>query len=253
MTNSLDFTDRTVLVTGGAGGFGGATARTFAEHGARVVIADLDLDAANALAATLPNAIAVQTDVTDPDALHAAVAAAVEHGGGLDVLVNNAGAPNRGGPLEEVSLEVLDWLYQINLRSTVIASQAALPHLRRSEHAAIVNVASISAKRPRPGHAVYCALKAGVETFTRALAVEVAPRVRVNAVSPVIAETGFVANAFGAAKLTDEQRSMMVSGIPMGRTAVPQDVANAVLYLASDLASFETGVCLDVDGGRSIS
>lgn len=251
--NDLRFDNRTVLVTGGAGGFGSQTCRTFGERGANVVVADLNLEKAAEVAAELPSAVAIQMDVTDPESIEAGIQAAVEAFGSLDVLVNNAGAPNRGGPIEDTSVKDMDWLFQINYRSSVLATQAALPHLRASEIGSIINVASISAKRPRPGHAVYCSLKAGVEGLTRALAVELAPEVRVNSVSPVIAETGFVKNATGQDKLTDEARASMVAGIPMGRPAQTQDVANAILYLASDLASFQTGVCLDVDGGRSIS
>lgn len=249
----LRFDNRTVLVTGGAGGFGSETCRAFGERGANVVVADLNLERAAEVAAEIPSAHAIRMDVTDPESIQEAVRATVEAFGSLDVLVNNAGAPNRGGPIEDTSVRDMDWLYQINYRSSVIAAQAALPHLRTSDIGNIVNVASISAKRPRPGHAVYCSLKAGVEALTRALAIELAPDIRVNSVSPVISETGFVKNATGQEKLTDDARSSMVSGIPMGRTAEPRDIANAIVYLASDLASFQTGVCLDVDGGRSIS
>lgn len=248
----IRFENRTVFITGAAGGFGSATARMFGENGANVVVADINEEKAAEVAAGIPSAIPIRTDVTDPDSIANAVSMTVDRFGALDVLVNNAGAPNRGGPVDEVTVEIMDWLYHINYRSTVLATQAALPHLRKSEIGNIVNVASISAKRPRPGHAVYCSLKAGVEALTRALAVEIAPEVRVNSVSPVISETGFVANAFGQGRLTDEQRTSMVSGIPMGRTAQPEDIARAIYYLASDLAAFETGVCLDVDGGRSI-
>lgn len=250
--SDLRFDGRTVLVTGGAGGFGSATCRSFGERGAHVVVADLNLEKAQEVAASIPSALAIAMDVTDPESIQAGIQTAVDTFGSLDVLVNNAGAPNRSGPLEDTSVQDMDWLFQINYRSTVIATQAALPHLRASEIGNVVNVASISAKRPRPGHAVYCSLKAGVEALTRATAVELAPQIRVNSVSPVIAETGFVKNAMGSDTIPDDVRTTMVAGIPMGRTAETQDVANAILYLASDLASFQTGVCLDVDGGRSI-
>lgn len=250
---ALRFDNRTVLVTGGAGGFGSQTARTFGARGANVIVADLNLERATEVAAGIPSAIALEMDVTAPESIIEGVQAAVAAFGSLDVLVNNAGAPTRSAPIEQNTVEDMDWLYQINYRSAVIASQAALPHLRASDIGNIVNVASISAKRPRPGNALYCSLKAGVEALTRALAVELAPSVRVNSVSPVISETGFVKSATGQDTLSDEARTAMVAGIPMGRTAHPQDIANAILYLASDLALFQTGVCLDVDGGRSIS
>jgi 3-oxoacyl-[acyl-carrier protein] reductase len=249
----LRFDRKTVLVTGGAGGFGSQTCRAFGERGANVVVADLNLEKAQEVAGEIGSAVAIKMDVTDSASIEAGIQSAVDTYGSLDILVNNAGAPNRSGPIEDTSVNDMDWLYQINYRSAVIASQAALPHLRASDIGNSVNVASISAKRPRPGHAVYCSIKAGVEALTRALAVELAPQIRVNSVSPVISETGFVKNATGQDKLTDEARTSMVAGIPMGRTAETQDVANAIVYLASEMASFQTGVCLDVDGGRSIS
>lgn len=249
----ISFADKVVVITGAAGGFGSATARAFGAAGAHVVVSDINIEAAQKVADALPSAIAVQTDVTDPAAIEELIRTAVDKFGGLDVLVNNAGAPNRAGDLEDLDNDVLNWLTDINYKSTVLASKYALPHLKKREGASIINVASISAKRPRAGHAVYCSTKAGVEAFTRALAVEVAPTVRVNSVSPVVSETGFINSAFGQDKLTAEQRASMVAGIPMGRTADVTDVSKAIMYLASDLASFQTGTCLDVDGGRSIS
>lgn len=246
------FEDKVVVVTGGAGGFGSATARAFGEAGAHVVVSDLNLEGAEQVAGKLKSGLAVQTDVTDEASIEGLLRRTTETFGGVDVLVNNAGAPNLAGSVEEIDVETLRWLTAINYESVVLASKFAIPHLRRRPGASIVNVASISAKRPRPGHAVYCSTKAGVEALTRALGLELAPDVRVNAVSPAIAETGFVKNAMGSDRLSESQREAMIAGIPMARTAQPDDVANAILYLASDRANFLTGVCLDVDGGRSI-
>lgn len=249
----IDFTDKVVVVTGGAGGFGSSTARTFAQAGATVVVSDIALEKAETVAADLPAAIAVRTDVTSPESITELFEIVDERCGGIDVLVNNAGAPTPKTDLVDMTLADIDWLIDINYRSTVLASQAALPLMAGRENANIVNVASISARRPRPGGTVYNSAKAGVESFTRALAAEVAPHVRVNAVSPVIAETGFVRSIYGRDDLTEGDRARLVQGIPLARTAQPQDVANTIAFLASDLASFHTGVCLQVDGGRSIS
>jgi 3-oxoacyl-[acyl-carrier protein] reductase len=249
----IDFTDKVVVVTGGAGGFGSATARTFAGAGARVVVSDIALDKAQAVAEELPGAIAARTDVTDPESITALFETVREQFGGLDVLVNNAGAPTPKRDLVDTSLDDIDWLININYRSTVLASKAALPLMRGRDGANIVNVASISARRPRPGGTVYNSAKAGVESFTLALAAEVAPEVRVNAVSPVISETGFLVSIYGRNELSDADRNRLVNGIPLGRTAAPQDVANSIAFLASDLGNFHTGVCLQVDGGRSIN
>lgn len=249
---NITFAGKTVVVTGAAGGFGAATAKAFGAAGANVVVSDINLEGAQAVAAEIGTAIAVRTDVTEPAQLEALMEAAADAFGGIDVLVNNAGAPSLAGPLADMDVDKVRWLTAINYESTVFASKYAIPYLNQRPGASIINVASVSARRPRPGHAVYCSTKAGVETFTRALATELAPAVRVNAVNPVISETGFVKNAMGTDKLADDVREAMVAGIPMGRTAQPEDIAHNIMYLASDIAGFLTGVVLDVDGGRSI-
>jgi 3-oxoacyl-[acyl-carrier protein] reductase len=248
----LDFTDRTVIVTGGAGGFGEAIARAFGGAGANVVVADINEEGAQKVAASLPSAVAVRTDVTKEDDLRAMIATAETSFGGLDVLVNNAGLPHRRAPLTEMSVEDIDFQFVINLRNVVLSSKFALPLLRQRPGSSIVNVSSIGAVRPRPGMLMYSAMKGGIITFTRGLATEVAPDVRVNAVTPVASETGFVKNSLGTDGFTEEMRKAIVSEIPMGRTSNPTDIANGVLFLASDRAAFLTGIILDIDGGRSI-
>lgn len=247
----IQFADKVVMVTGGAGGFGSATARTFAEAGARVVVSDVDEARAEALAKELPGAIGLRTDVTDPASIEDTLAQVDERFGGLDVLVNNAGGPTPKINLVDLTLEQIDWLIHLNYRSTVLVSRAALPLMAGRADANIVNVASVSAHFPRPGGTVYNSAKAGVESFSWALAAEVAPQIRVNSVSPSIAETGFVRSIYGRDHLTDADRDRLVAGIPLKRTADAQDVANAIVFLASDLGSFLTGVSLPVDGGRS--
>ncbi|QYN38758.1 SDR family oxidoreductase [Pseudonocardia sp. DSM 110487] len=248
----LSFENKVVVVTGAAGGFGSVTARTFADAGAHVVVSDIDTVGAEKVAADLPSAIAVTTDVTDEDAVRGLVDAAESAFGGIDVMVNNAGVPHRAGALVDLHVETVDRQLAVNVRSVFLGCKHAVPALRRRGGGVIVNVASIAAKRPRPGLTVYNATKGAVITLTRGLAVEVAPDVRVNAVNPVIAETGFVKSFSGADALPDDLRSTWVAGIPMARTATPQDVADSILYLASEQAGFLTGVCLDIDGGRSI-
>ncbi|MFF5989479.1 SDR family NAD(P)-dependent oxidoreductase [Prauserella flavalba] len=249
----ISFADRTVIVTGGAGGFGAATATAFAEAGAHVVVSDIDAERAEKVASGLPSAIAVHTDVTDAQAVRELMDRTVSEYGRLDVLVNNAGMPHPLTAVVDMAPADVDQQMAINFRSVVLGCKYALPKLREQPGSSVVNVASISARRPRPGSTVYCATKAAVESFTRGFAAEVAPQVRVNAVSPVISETGFVKSAFGVDELPDDTRKSMIDGIPMGRTTSVDDVANAILYLASSKAAFLTGVCLDVDGGRSIS
>ncbi|GAA0896401.1 SDR family oxidoreductase [Pseudonocardia zijingensis] len=248
----LSFENKVVVVTGAAGGFGSATARAFAEAGAHVVVSDINTAGARQLAATLPSAIALTTDVTDEDAVRDLVTDAEAQFGGIDVMVNNAGVPHRAAPLVDLDVDTVDRQLAVNVRSVFLGCKYAVPALRRRGGGVIVNVASIAGKRPRPGLSVYNATKGAVITLTRGLAGEVGPDVRVNAVNPVISETGFVKSFSGADRLPDDLRTTWVAGIPMGRTATAEDVAHSIRFLASDQAGFLTGVCLDVDGGRSI-
>lgn len=248
----LDFRGKRVVVTGAASGFGEATARAFGAAGAQVVVADIDRDGAERVAKDLPSAIAVTVDVTQEQHLRDLMTATAEAFGGIDVLVNNAGLPHRRAPLQEMSVEDIDFQFTVNLRSVALASKFALPLLRRSPGSSIVNVSSVGSIRPRPGMLMYSAMKGGINVFTRGLATEVAPDVRVNAVTPVASETGFVKNSLGTDTFTDEMRRAIVAEIPMGRPSRPDDIADAILFLASSRAEFLTGVILDVDGGRSI-
>lgn len=249
----LSFQDRVVVVTGAAGGFGSATARAFADAGAHVVDIDIDIDTAGAegVAADLPSAVVVTTDVTDSAAVADLVEAAECAFGGLDVLVNYAGVPHRRGDLVDMDVEAVDAQLAVDVRSVFLGCKHAVPAMRRRGGSVIVNVALIGAKRPRPGLTVYNATKAAVVTLTWGLAVEVAPDVRVNAVNPVCAQTGFVRRLTSSEELPEELRQAWVAGILMGRIAEAADVSSAILYLASAQAGFLTGVCLDIDGGRS--
>ncbi|MGW0177185.1 SDR family oxidoreductase [Rhodococcus sp. NPDC003322] len=248
----ISFKDRTVVITGAAGGFGAATARMFAAAGANVVVSDIDGVRAKDLASQLPSAVAVTTDVTDPDAMSELIAAAEGRYGAVHVMVNNAGLPHRSTSLVDMAVEDVDFQHVINLRSVFLGCKYAIPALARAGGGVIINTASIAGKRPRPGMVMYNATKGAVITLTRGLAAEVGPNIRVNAVNPVVSQTGFIKNALGVDELNDEARVGMTANIPMGRIATPEDVASAIVFLASDQASFLTGVCLDVDGGRSI-
>ncbi|MFE3229374.1 SDR family oxidoreductase [Nocardia sp. NPDC059228] len=249
----ISFQDKTVIVTGGAGGFGEATSRTFGSSGANVVIADVNLERAQAVAADLPSAIAVETDVLDESAMKNVVKTAVDTYGCLDVMVNNAGLPHLSGPMIEMDTETVDWQFAVNVRSVFLGCKyAALAMQNTGGGGVIVNTASIAGRRPRPGLTIYNATKGAVITLTRSLASELGPQIRVNAVNPLVSQTGFIKNALGVDQLGAEAVAAMTANVPIGRMTEPQDVANAIAYLASDQASMLTGVCLDVDGGRSI-
>ncbi len=244
------FDGRRVIVTGAAAGFGAAIARAFGDEGARVLVADIDEPAATAVAAEIDGAIAFQIDVTDEARTEAMAAAAVEAWGGIDVVVANAGLPHRVAPLVELSTADFDRMWHVNVRSIYFAAKYCVPHMPPGS--SIVSTASIGGRRPRPTLTAYNASKGAVITLTKGLAAELAPDIRVNCVNPVSSPTGFDRNASGVDELPDAVERAVVAGIPMGRRALPEDVAAAVLFLASDDAGFLTGVGLDVDGGRSI-
>ena len=151
-----------------------------------------------------------------------------------------------------VSMDVADFdrMFAINVRSVFLAAKYAVPHM--PEGSSLISTASIGGKRPRPGLTPYNASKGALITLTRGLAAELAPKIRVNCLCPVSSATGFDLNATGVAELPEDMDAAVVGGIPMGRRASPDDVAGAYAFLASDEAAFLTGVCLDVDGGRSI-
>lgn len=244
------FVDKKVIVTGAASGFGTAIAEQFAAAGAQVLVADINGPGAEAVAARLPGARSFQVDLASPEQIRAMIDYAVAEFGRIDVLCNNAGAPHKIGFALDLDEEVFDQQFAVNTRSVFLAIKYAYPHM--PEGGVVVNTASISALRPRPGRAIYNASKGAVETLTLALAAELAPRIRVNAVNPVASHTGFVTAVDGTPDLTAADEERIVAGIPMGRQAYPSDIAAAVTFLASPAAEFLTGVCLNVDGGRSI-
>ncbi|MEM1437029.1 MAG: SDR family NAD(P)-dependent oxidoreductase, partial [Pseudomonadota bacterium] len=197
-----EFDGKCVIVTGGASGFGTAIAERFADAGAGVVVADLNRAGAEAVAAELPNAIAVELDVADEAGNAALAAAAVAAFGQIDVVCANAGVPHLTSPMVDMATEDFDCMFAINVRSVFLAAKYCVPHM--SEGGSLISTSSIGAKRPRPGLTPYNASKGAVNILTRGLAAELAPRIRVNAVCPVSAPTGFDKNAVGLAELPDE-------------------------------------------------
>ena len=253
----MRFQGKSVVVTGAGSGFGEAIAIRFAQEGGRVVVSDVNEEngrrVASAIAAEGGSARFVRADVSRAAEVKAMIGEAVSAFGGLDVLVNNAGFSHRMCGLWDLPEEEYERVFATNVRGVYLGCKFAVPVMKERGGGVIVNTASIGAVAPRPGITAYNATKGAVLTLTRGLAVEVAPfKIRVNAVNPVAAETGFVKTAVGVDKFPDEIRKQVISTIPLGRLTEPRDVAAAVLFLASAEAEFLTGVCLAVDGGRSI-
>jgi 3-oxoacyl-[acyl-carrier protein] reductase len=251
--HSMRLAGKSALVTGGASGFGTGIARLFAEQGAKVTIMDLNGSGAEEVAKSIgASAAAIQGDVTSHADTEAAVARAAEHGGKLDIVINNAGWTHRNKPLLDVTEEEFDRVYAINVKSLFHMTRAVVPRMRQQGGGVMINIGSTAGIRPRPGLTWYNGTKGAVNLLSRSLAVELAPdNIRVNCVAPVMGVTGMLESFMGVPD-TPENRAKFLATIPLGRLSTPDDIAGACLYLASDEANFVTGVVLEVDGGRTV-
>lgn len=245
-------TGRVAVVTGGAGGIGEATSRLFAEHGARVVIVDVDDQRAHRVADDIVSrggaAQAVVTDVREGYQV-AALADAVRDGyGGIDVLVNNVGHWVRHpGNFAGTDPQLWEELYRVNLHHVFLVTRAFLPMMTDRRAGAIVNVSSVEGLRGYPEDPVYAAFKAAVIQFTRSLAVQVGhDGVRVNAIGPDVTESLQVPYSQW---LSPDEQSQWPQWVPVGRMGLPEDQARVILFLASDLSAFVTGHTIPTDGG----
>jgi NAD(P)-dependent dehydrogenase (short-subunit alcohol dehydrogenase family) len=241
VNTTVDFGGRTVLVTGGTKGIGAAIARSFLEAGADVTVCGRH-DPGTPPGARTPRFLAA--DVRDADAAAALVERAAGLMGGLDVLVNNAGG-SPDADAATVSPRFVEKVVRLNLLAPFYVAQPANAIMQRRTGGVIINIGSVSGADPQPGTAAYSAAKAGLLALTRALALEWSPKVRVNhvTVGPVLTEAAAERHGDGVA---------LGGLVPMGRMAGPQDVADACLYLAGDLASYVTGADLAVHGGGEV-
>jgi len=240
------------IVTGAASarGIGRATAQAFAAQGAKVAILDLDLNAARDAAALLGEGhLGLAANVADEAQVRDAVAEVLAHFGRIDVLVNNAGITQPVKTLE-ITGKDYDRILDVNLRGTLLMSQAVIPTMRAQRSGSIICMSSVSAQRGGGifGGPHYSAAKAAVLGLGKAMARELGPdNVRVNAITPGLIHTDITGGL-----MQDERRHAIIEGIPLGRLGEARDVANAALFLASDLSSYLTGITLDVNGGMLI-
>lgn len=243
-----DFAGLTAVVTGGASGIGAATAGLLAERGARVAVLDLAIGEAERKSES-DSWICVPADVTDDETVRAAIAAVVAAFGGIDVLVNNAGV-GAIGTIEDQDDDEWRRVFEVNVLGMVRMARAALPHLRRSSHAAIVNTCSIAATAGLPERALYSASKGAVLSLTLAMAADhVREGVRVNCVNPGTADTPWVGRLLNQSPDPARERAALEARQPLGRLVSPEEVAHAIAYLASPLSGSTTGTSLAVDGG----
>jgi 3-oxoacyl-[acyl-carrier protein] reductase len=244
--------NKVALVTGAGSGFGKAIAETFAREGAKVAVLDINAAAAQEVANGIGvAAVAVTCDVARKADVDAAAAATLSAFGTIDILVNNAGTAHRNRPMLEVEEAEFDRVFAVNVKSIFLFAHAVVPVFRRNGRGTIINIGSTAGIRPRPGLAWYNASKGAVNLLSKSMAVELAPdKIRVCALAPVAGETALLPTFLGS----DDPavRAKFVASVPLGRLSVPQDVANAALFLASDEAEFLTGVVLEVDGGRCV-
>ena len=241
---------KTAIVTGGGSGFGAGILRKFAEEGATIMVADINVDAAHDTAKDL-GGIAQVVDVANGSSVAAMTQAAMTAWGQIDILVNNAGITHLPTPLEDVSEEEFDRVLAVNAKSVYLTAREIVPLMKAAKTGAILNIASTAGLSPRPRLNWYNASKGWMITATKAMAVELAPAgIRVNALCPVAGETPLLSSFMG--EDTPEMRAKFISTIPLGRFSTPQDMGNAACFLCSDEASMVTGVAMEVDGGRCI-
>ncbi len=249
----MNLTDRVALVTGASRGIGAATADLLASRGAFVVASARTIPDIEAVASKIREkggkALAIPCDLMNPDQVGGMIDRISAECGRIDILVNNAGMGTPSMPVEEITPEEWDHAVALNLRSSFLCVRAAAPVMKRQRYGHIVNVSSFAGRNYSPFRgAAYAAAKAGLLGFTRQMAAELGPYgICVNAVAPYLVLT-LRARAMWES-FTEEKRQAILSAIPLRRLARVEEVASAIAFLASDDASFVTGVCLDVNGG----
>lgn len=244
------FEETTALVTGAGSGIGRATARRFAKEGARVLVADIDATSGRETVEQIEgkhgSATFHEVDTSRPDSIAALVEGILDEYGHLDYAINNAATGNRPSPIPEVDDDEWQRVIDVNQTGVWAGLKHEIPALLESDGGAIVNVASMAGLQASPGRSPYAASKHAVVGLTRTAAIEFAgDGIRVNAVCPTVVDTPALQS------MTEAERQSVIENVPMGRAATPSEVANAIVWLCSDEASFITGQTMPIDGGET--
>ena len=240
----LDLSGKTALITGASGGIGEAVARIFCQAGARLIVSGTNIAKINSLAADLQeHVIPIACNLGDRASTAGLIQKATESLGPIDILVNNAGI-TRDGLLLRMADKDWDQLLEINLSATMVLCRAVLRTMIRNRFGRIINITSVTGTTGNAGQSNYAASKAAIIGFSKSLAAEVAARgITVNCISPGLIETNMTD------KLSEERKKLILATVPVGRIGKPDDIANSVLFLASEQASYITGQTLHVNGG----
>ena len=246
----MQLKDKTAIITGGGSGFGASMAELFAKNGAKVIVADINLDNARKVAEKI-GGYPLQVDVAKADSVGQMKKNIFNQNQRVDILVNNAGITHLPAPMETIEEEEFDRVFNVNCKSVYLTAKEFVPHFKENKSGVILNIASTAGVSPRPNLNWYNSSKGWMILASKTMAVELAPfGIRVNVVNPVAGETPLLKSFLG--EDTPEMRGKFLSTIPLGRFSTPEDIASAALFLCSDAASMITGANLEVDGGRTI-